>query len=143
MGVGVGVYYGGWQGADLHSFLESLRTPGRSGSQDVRSLVRTTNATNDDAALPAYLTQHPSLFAFRFSPQEDAGSPAQQPHRRAHAEHHAASAAEKESAGEEVSGGEEGEGGGRWSKCVQVRAVEAVDHSSLRVLLCQAPGLPS
>ena len=39
--------------------------------------------------------------------------------------------------------GREGEGGGRWSKCVQVRAVEAVDHSSLRVLLCQAPGLPS
>jgi hypothetical protein len=105
--------------------------------------VRTTNATNDDAALPAYLTQHPSLFSFSFSPQEDAGSPAQPPHRRAQAEHHAASAAEKESAVEEVEGGGQGEGGGWWSKCVQVHAVEAVDHSSLRVLLCQAPGLPS
>ena len=62
---------GRWQGADLHSFLESLRTPGRAPGQGMRMLL---SNSNDNAALPLYLTQHPSLFSFRFSPEEDAGS---------------------------------------------------------------------
>ena len=51
------------QGADLHSFLETLRDATRSPGQAVRQLVR----TSDYSVLPSFLGSHPEVFSFQFT----------------------------------------------------------------------------
>ncbi len=115
-------------GADLHSYLESLRVPGRRPGLDVRLLYRLT----DSSFLPAFLAAHPELFSFAFSASatEPLGGTA------------AAAGGGGGGGGALAEGAERGGGGGGWGQCSRVHdGAGWRDHSSVVVSACEVVGL--
>ena len=104
------------QGADLHSFLESLRQPGRTPGHGVRQLHR----TSDFSVLPSFLTAQQDAFSFRFSKHSGAGGGAAGGDSPMETEPRAGAAAFAERQA--------------WRACTPVRdAALRRDHSSLQV----------
>ena len=104
------------QGADLHSFLESLRQPGRTPGHGVRQLHR----ISDFSVLPSFLTAQQDAFSFRFSESSGRGGVGAGEETAAETQTRAGTAAGAERQA--------------WGACVPVRdASLRRDHSSLQV----------